>query len=146
MGTFAENAASPSMRVALAVALQSKGGGSFDRQTRTKTVSQLLQVCTLSECIPLPDASSYFDSCLTDKAALKGVDFYASPKIHLLLQCLTRCWASDQQSFLCRIWTAVAYRSISSTSKAFLQRLLLLYLRHPKVNYKLSGKFSLMSK
>ncbi len=44
MSAFAENAATPGLRVALAVALQSRGGGSFDRQTRTKTVSQLLQV------------------------------------------------------------------------------------------------------
>ena len=45
MSSFAENAGTPSLRVALAVALQSKGGGSFDRQTRTKTVTHLLQVC-----------------------------------------------------------------------------------------------------
>lgn len=44
MTAFAEKAASPSLRVALAVALQRQGAGNFDRQTRTKTVSQLLQV------------------------------------------------------------------------------------------------------
>lgn len=43
MTAFAEKAAAPALRVALAVALQRQGGGSFDRQTRTKTVADLLK-------------------------------------------------------------------------------------------------------
>ena len=50
ISAFAEKyVGSPGMRVALAVALQSKGGGNFDRQTRTKTVAHLLQVWLFPE-------------------------------------------------------------------------------------------------
>ena len=61
MSSFAENASNPGLRVALAVALQNRGGGSFDRQTRTKTVSQLLEVGHPAECsYPLA-----FSACLS---------------------------------------------------------------------------------
>ena len=50
MTAFAQNAASPALRVSLAVALQRQGAGNFDRQTHTKTVAQLLQVLFLHSC------------------------------------------------------------------------------------------------
>ena len=55
--SFAERASNPSLRVALAVALQRHGALHFDRLTKTKTAAHLLQVdrcrlglCYLKEC------------------------------------------------------------------------------------------------
>ena len=44
MTGFAENAADPALRIALAVALQRQGGAGFDRLTKTKTTADLLKV------------------------------------------------------------------------------------------------------
>ena len=45
LARHAESAAEPTLRVAVAVALQRQRGGGFDRLTKTKYAANLLKVC-----------------------------------------------------------------------------------------------------